>query len=726
MGTSVLDSYESTFAACVGAPQAFAFWKGRVAAYAILKALGIGEGDEVVLPGYTCVMAVNPIVYLGARPVFVDIEPATYNLDPNQVEDKITPRTKLIIAQHTYGYPADMDALLDIAHRKGLPLIEDCCLSLGSKYKSRLTGTFGLAAYFSSQWNKPYTTGLGGMATVNDEELAGKIAELCERELLKPTRKEVNMLRAQLAVYRTVVYPRTTALAQNGYRLLTRIGLVVGSSSPAELAPQMRPDFFKGMSDLQARTGLRQLQRLPDNLDHRRKMAGLYDDLLRDHYWPMPRIPEGLDPVLVRYPVRVADKPKALRTAARNFVELGSWFECPLHPIETPMEAYGYYPGMCPQADRACAEVVNLPLHPRVDETTARNSVDFITGIGPAGGTPSKRPGYLPRHLAHARSSAAERGGAPAEPERSDWYIAPKPPSPKGWLVFSEEFVLRVLQGRYVPQLPARKTLPWRAAALVLRMFMAIAQFVLMFLALVPVVSAILELVAVYVRRGGMGFFLRSCYWKTKLRHLGQDTLIERGIEIWGARNIEIGSCCHVDTMVRLAAGEGRYGQCGFLSIGDYCHIGPRCHIAGRGGVEIGDFVTIEAGVHVYSATNTMLHPERPGQLLSFSHTAPHEFQSTVEAPARIGDYAMVGFDSLVMPGAVIGMGAIVHPYTQVIGEYPPFANIVGPGRSRQNGWRRPAKLDSRLKSTPADAGVALEPEAVRTTGPFPCRETNR
>ena len=295
---------------------------------------------------------------------------------------------------------------------------------------------------------------------------------------------------------------------------------------------------------------------------------------------------------------------------------------------------------------------------------------------------------------------------APTEAEQvsRSWFVAPKPPTPRGWLVFSEEFILRVLQGRYLHHQSAQRTAGWRTVALLVRGAMAVAQFVLMFIAMVPFVSAVMEIIAVHFRRGGAGFFLRSCYWKTKLRHLGQDTLIERGIEIWGARNITIGACCHVDTQVRLAAGEGRYGQGGNLSIGDYCHIGPRCHIAGRGGVEIGDFASIEAGVHVYSATNIMVAPKHPGQLISFSHTAPHEFQTAMEAPVRIGDYAMIGFDSLVMPGAVIGRGGLVHPYTQVIGTYLPFANIVGPGRSRQNGWRRPPRPDPRLP------GAALTP----------------
>jgi perosamine synthetase len=384
MSSAVLNQYQQAFADSLGGGRAFGFWKGRVALYAILKGLGIGEGDEVILPGYTCVMAVNPVVYLGAKPVFADIEPVTYNIDPDQIEAKITPKTRVIVAQHTYGYPANMGAILDISRRKGLHLVEDCCLAMGSKYNGRQVGTFGVAAYFSFQWNKPYTTGLGGMAVVHDDALAERIEAICRAELVPPGPREVGMVRTQLAVYRTFIYPRTTALAQNAFRFLTKTGLVVGSSQPTEFRPVMEPDFFKGMSPMQARVGLRRLKKREQNIAHRVKMTRLYDALLSEHGWPMPTIPPELEPVLVRYPVRVADKPKALATAARHFVELGSWFECPLHPIETPMEAYGYHTGMCPEADRASAETVNLPVHLRANASTARKSVDFIVGIGPA------------------------------------------------------------------------------------------------------------------------------------------------------------------------------------------------------------------------------------------------------------------------------------------------------------------------------------------------------
>ena len=213
----------------------------------------------------------------------------------------------------------------------------------------------------------------------SDAQLADTIVALCRERLVRPGVKDVLMLSAQLAVYRAFIYPRTTALAQTIFRTLTKKGLVVGSSSTAEFVPTMAPDFFKGMSGVQARSGLRQLKKLTAGIEHRKRMARLYETLLSEIGVQPVQYDAGVyDPVLVRYPVRVKDKDRALHDAASAGVELGSWFECPLHPIETPLAAYDYTPGMCPEAERASGEVVNLPLHPRAGEATARRTVNFI------------------------------------------------------------------------------------------------------------------------------------------------------------------------------------------------------------------------------------------------------------------------------------------------------------------------------------------------------------
>jgi dTDP-4-amino-4,6-dideoxygalactose transaminase len=384
--TDAVNKYESLFAEWLGVRNAYSFWKGRVALYAILKAMGVGPGDEVVLPGYTCVMDVNPIKYLGARPIYVDIEPATFNMNTRLLQDRITPKTRAIIVQHTYGYPCDMDAIMNIGNRDAIPVIEDCCLALGSKYKGKIVGTLGRVAYFSFQWNKPYTTGLGGMAITNDPQLADRIEALLQSQICRPSSKETFMLWAQLVMYRLFIYPRTTALAQRLFRYLTKKGAVVGSSSSREFQPMMAADFFKGIGSVQARSGLRQLKKIEQNIRHRKEIAELYDKLLEQKGWQSRNYDRSvIEPVMVRYPVRIAEKNGALAQASKVGVELGSWFECPLHPIETPLSAYDYEIGMCPQAEKASKEVVNLPLHTRVNERVARKTVEFVTSFAGVG-----------------------------------------------------------------------------------------------------------------------------------------------------------------------------------------------------------------------------------------------------------------------------------------------------------------------------------------------------
>jgi dTDP-4-amino-4,6-dideoxygalactose transaminase len=190
------------------------------------------------------------------------------------------------------------------------------------------------------------------------------------------------MLRLQLFIYRLLIYPKTTALAQNLFRYLTRKGAVVGSSNTSEYEPVKAGNFFKGMSAVQARSGLRQLGKVEQNVAHRIEMAQLYDQLLEDRGCK-PRTYDNtlMQPVMVRYPLRIAEKTEALEKAVKAGIELGSWFECPLHPMETPLASYDYAIGMCPESEKAARQVVNLPLHPRVSEKTAEKTVQFIIGF---------------------------------------------------------------------------------------------------------------------------------------------------------------------------------------------------------------------------------------------------------------------------------------------------------------------------------------------------------
>ena len=166
-----IQEFEDAFCRRVGATHAVSVCNGTVALHLAMVALGIGPGDEIILPTLTYIASANAVTYTGATPVFVDSLPATWQMDPEDVARKITPRTKAIMAVHLYGHPCDMDAIAALARRHRLFVIEDCAQAIGTVYKNRHAGTFGDVATFSFFGNKTITTGEGGMVLTSDRTI---------------------------------------------------------------------------------------------------------------------------------------------------------------------------------------------------------------------------------------------------------------------------------------------------------------------------------------------------------------------------------------------------------------------------------------------------------------------------------------------------------------------------------------------------------------------------
>jgi perosamine synthetase len=173
-----INQFEREFAAHIGAERALSVSNGTVAIHVALAALGIGPGDEVLVPTLTYVASANAVAYTGATPVFVDSEPDWWQIDLRDAERKITPRTKAIMPVHLYGHPCDMDGVLELARRHGLLVVEDCAEALGTRWKGRHVGTFGDVATFSFFGNKTITTGEGGMVVTNSTDTADLIQRL--------------------------------------------------------------------------------------------------------------------------------------------------------------------------------------------------------------------------------------------------------------------------------------------------------------------------------------------------------------------------------------------------------------------------------------------------------------------------------------------------------------------------------------------------------------------
>jgi dTDP-4-amino-4,6-dideoxygalactose transaminase len=174
-------NFEKEFATFCEAQHAVSVSSGTAGLHLLVRAAAIGEGDEVITPPISFVASANCILYERATPVFADVDPATFVLDPSAVEAAITPRTRAILPVHVFGYPCDLDALGAIAERHGLAIIEDACEAVGSEYRGRRIGGTGTPAVFAFYPNKQMTTGEGGMITTDDAALAAKLRSLANQ-----------------------------------------------------------------------------------------------------------------------------------------------------------------------------------------------------------------------------------------------------------------------------------------------------------------------------------------------------------------------------------------------------------------------------------------------------------------------------------------------------------------------------------------------------------------
>jgi len=185
MGPELL-GFENSIAQYVGSSNVVAVSSGTSALHLCIRALGISDGDEVIVPSFAFIAVANAVRYERANPVFVDIDPKTLNLDPERVEAAITDRTKAIIVVHTFGVPADMDRILEISKRRGLWVIEDACEAIGAEYRGRKVGTFGDVGTFAFYPNKQITTGEGGAIVTNSSEIASKVRSLRNQGVAAP------------------------------------------------------------------------------------------------------------------------------------------------------------------------------------------------------------------------------------------------------------------------------------------------------------------------------------------------------------------------------------------------------------------------------------------------------------------------------------------------------------------------------------------------------------
>ena len=347
--------FESDFATYCGADEAISFKSGRVALSAVLDALGIGAGDEVIVPGYTCVVVPNAIEFCGAVPVYCDIELDTYGADATSLRALISDKTRAIVIQHLYGLVCcDYMEIIELAEARGISVIEDCAHATGARYRDVSVGLRGDAGFISCEQSKIINSTCGGVAVSRRPDVTHKLRQY---QLDSPWPEATEVSRALKSIewnYFRFKHPQRWWRGDLARLRFDDSAFV--ATSQQEMLGQMPDGYRARMSAAVARVARNQLSKLEDYNNKRRANAGRWDAWCDQHGYSKPLVVDDSLPVFLRYPILAEEsfKQKPDRMGRQHGILPGVWFSSHLHPSTRPV--YG-----CPNADTAVRKCINLP-----------------------------------------------------------------------------------------------------------------------------------------------------------------------------------------------------------------------------------------------------------------------------------------------------------------------------------------------------------------------------
>lgn len=353
--TSTVKEYEAAFARWTGAAYAVSFAGARVALSACVYALDLQPGDEVILPGYTCVVVPNAFEFAGVAPRFVDIEDETFGIDANALAQALGPRTRAIVLQHLFGLVCrDYEQILDLAARQGIAVIEDCAHAAGAEFRGRRVGTRGTLGIFSSEQSKVLNTMQGGIAVTADAHLAKKLHEYQQQAPFPESRS----IRAQLHnVQLSFAQGKASSRWLRGEIAEWRYGDYRIETTTDEEINRTRPaNYGLRMAAPTAALGVNQLKKVERYNSQRRAAAEKWDAWCDARGYRKPLVIPDSVPVFLRYPVLVEPEIKRDIGPLQDElgVEIGVWFKTNLHPAPATLEG-------CPVADRCVDSCINFP-----------------------------------------------------------------------------------------------------------------------------------------------------------------------------------------------------------------------------------------------------------------------------------------------------------------------------------------------------------------------------
>lgn len=343
---------------------AVAFDSGRSALQMALKVSGIGKGDEVILQAFTCVVVANAITNLGARPVYADCT-SEYTIDPEEVQKKISSKTRALIIQHTFGKPAQLEPLLAIAKKNNLIVIEDCAHSLGARYHGQLLGTFGDLAMFSFGSDKVISGVRGGMVITNNDELGSNLKKIQSCLPRLPFILEIQHLFHPIffffgkKLYHLLIGKWLLFLAQKLHIINRIIYQPEKQGNVPVWFPAQMPNTLAGLA-------LGQIKNLDTWNQKRQANADYYQKKLINK---KNIFVSGSQGTWLRFPVQVENRGEVVRRGKENNIILGDWWSTPVASADSNGGVVGYQNGSCQRAEEICNRIINLPTDPYLSQS---------------------------------------------------------------------------------------------------------------------------------------------------------------------------------------------------------------------------------------------------------------------------------------------------------------------------------------------------------------------
>lgn len=352
------------------------FASGRECLLAILKSLRFQKDEEVIVQGYTCIVVPNAIIAAGMTPVYADIDPDTLNLDIEEVERLITPKTRAVICQHTFGIPAFTKRLRDLCDHHSLILIEDCAHIMPDENGPTEIGTYGDLMFFSFGRDKSISGVTGGAVICKRPDLCSDLQRFEEEAT------PIGLVTIKILLLYPIIYTIAKPLYGMGIGrallvLCAKLKMLVPIVTAKEKQGHMNPQFHR-MPNACAALVLDQLHRLRAINDHRRMLTRFYFDALSKHHIPLllgvqPDLPLQKFPVFIEHATAVREQ---LRK--QNIHLYDGWGGCVICPANSNNEAVGYKDGDDPKADMAGQQILNLPTHPTTTLEQAQHLLDIL------------------------------------------------------------------------------------------------------------------------------------------------------------------------------------------------------------------------------------------------------------------------------------------------------------------------------------------------------------